>query len=430
MVSMASAECDLAMCGLKMHPIRYLPKLAVTVGLLAAPAAMATPYDTLESIAGTYNMFLTGNLGSASSPFQYSDVQGNVAVAGDAYINGSAINGNNTSGSAALVVGGNLTQTYGSIQGNAYVGGNATLTGVGSVQNLVVGGNLNDTSGTINGNVFVGGTTATLNSGVTINGSLNMTGANSTLNAANNGGSNPGGGIYVTSSTTVNKPSYWSTPHTSGGPATPPTPLDVFGTTTDLKNASTSLTALSGATNVSSNGGTINITLTKNGLNVINLTLPNGATVNSVNITNANGVTPTGLIINVNGNNLTFTNGSFTYPSGLGADDVLYNFGNAASITASNIAFEGALLAPLATVNFNNGHIDGAVLAANYTGSAQVNYVGLDLQLPSYQTSGDGSGGTTVATPEPGTLALFGTGLLVMGLFFRRRAKGAPCLSR
>ena len=102
-----------------MRPIRYLSKLAVAVGLLAAPAAMGTPYDTLQSIAGTYNVFLLGNLGSASAPFQNTDSQGNVAVAGNAYVSGSAINGNNTGGSAALVVGGNLTQTNGSISGNA-----------------------------------------------------------------------------------------------------------------------------------------------------------------------------------------------------------------------------------------------------------------------------------------------------------------------
>ena len=81
-------------------------------------------------------------------------------MAGNAYINGSAIGGNNTGGSAALVVGGNLTQVNGSIQGNAFVGGNANLQSVGSVQNLVVGGSLTDQSGTISGNVFVGGAAA------------------------------------------------------------------------------------------------------------------------------------------------------------------------------------------------------------------------------------------------------------------------------
>jgi choice-of-anchor A domain-containing protein len=401
---------------MEMRPIKYLSKIALAVGLMVAPATFATPYDTLQSIAGTYNVFLLGNLGTASAPFQNTDSQGNVAVAGNAYINGSAINGNNTGGSAALVVGGNLTQVNGSISGNAYVGGNANLQSVGSVQNLVVGGSLTDQSGTISGNVFVGGAQTNLSSGVTIQGSLTLTGANSSLNASSNGGSSPSA-VYVTSSTSVNDPSYWTAAKTSGAPTTPPTPLDVFGSSTDITNASTSLTALSGATNVSSTGGTINITLSNNGLNVIDLNIANGATITGINITNANGVTPTGLIINVNGNNLNFNGGSFNLGS-LADNQVLFNFGNATTLSLENLAFNGALLAPLATVNFSSGQINGALIADNYIGPGQVNYVGFNDPLPTYTVSG---GGTVVATPEPGSIALFGTGVVVLGLFFRRR---------
>ena len=363
-----------------MRLMRHLPKIAFLAALSAGPSVLATPYDTLQSIAGAYNVFLTGNLGTASAPFQNSDTEGNVAVAGNAYLSGDAINGNNTSGEAALVVGGSLTDNSGSVNGNVFAGGSVTLTG-----------------------------------GATIKGSLSLTGANTTLSS---GDASSPTAIYTTSSTTVNDPSYWTKAQTSGGPATP---LDVFGTSTDVTNASTSLTALSGATNVSSTGGTINIALSKNGLNVIDLTLSNGATVNSINITDANGVIPTGLIINVNGNNLNFTNGSFTYPSNLSANQVLYNFGNATSISASGIAFQGALLAPLATVNFSNGQLDGALIANNYTGSAQINYIGFNDPLPAYQTSGSGLGsGTVVATPEPASIFLFGGGLIVLALNIRR----------
>lgn len=405
-----------------MRPMTIISKFAVAIGLLIAPSALATPYDTLQSIAGTYNVFLLGNLGSASAPFANSDAEGKVAVAGNAYISGSAINMNNVSGGAALVVGGNLTQTYGSISGNTFVGGNATLNGVGSIQNLVVGGNLTDTSGTIAGNVFVGGAQTNLSGGVTINGSLTLSGANSSLNAAGNGGSSPSA-IYVTSSTTVNDPSYWTTARTSGAPATPTAPIDVFGSSTDIINASNSLTALTGGTSVAASGGTINLTLTSNGLNVINLTVPDGATITGINITNANGVTPTGLIINVNGNNLNFNGGTFNLGS-LAANQVLFNFGNATAISMQNLAFEGALLAPLATVTFNSGHIDGALIANTYLGNGQLNYVGFNDPLPAYQAAG-GTGGSGVPTPEPASIILFGTGILVVGLFRRRHLLGS-----
>ncbi len=396
---------------------KHLLKFAVAAALLAAPSAFATPYDTLQSIAGTYNMFLLGNLGTAAAPFQSSDTQGLVAVAGNAYVNGSAINGNSIPGPSAMIVGGNLTQTYGSINGNAFVGGNANLNGVGGIQNLVVGGSLTDQSGSIGGNVFVGGAATNLSSGVTINGSLNLTGANSSLNASSNGGSSPAA-VYVTASTQVHDPSYWANAQTSGGPATASAPLDVFGSSTDITNASSSLSALSGATAVSSAGGTINLTLNSNGLNVIDLTVANDATITGINITNANGVTPTGLIINVNGNSLNFNGGSFNLGS-LANTQVLFNFGSATTLTLGSLAFEGALLAPLATVNFSNGHIDGALIANNYTGSAQVNYVGFNDPLPSYSLTG--GGGQVASTPEPGSMILFGTGLAAIGLFRQRR---------
>ena len=81
-----------------MRPMKHLSKIVTAAALLATPTAFATPYDTLQSIAGTYNMFLLGNLGTAAAPFQSSDTQGRVAVAGNAYVNGSAINGNSIPG--------------------------------------------------------------------------------------------------------------------------------------------------------------------------------------------------------------------------------------------------------------------------------------------------------------------------------------------
>jgi choice-of-anchor A domain-containing protein len=159
-------------------------------------------------------------------------------------------------------------------------------------------------------------------------------------------------------------------------------------------------------------------------LNVIDLNIANGSTITGINITNANGVTPTGLIINVNGDNLNFNGGSFNLGS-LADNQVLFNFGNATTLSLENLAFNGALLAPLATVNFSSGQINGALIADNYMGPGQVNYVGFNDPLPTYTASG----GTVVATPEPGSIALFGTGVVVLGLFFRRRMMAGAALT-
>ncbi len=360
-----------------MRLLKSLPKMAVLAGLLVAPTAFATPYDTLTSIAGTYNMFLLGNLGTASSPFS-SDAVGSVAVAGNAYISGASIGSSNSN--ASLIVGGNLVQN----------------------------------GGTDAGNVFVGGSSATFSGGATINGSITLSAANSTYTSSD--ASSPTN-IYVTPTTTVHDPSYFNTPKTTGAPATP---LDVYGSSTDIINASKSLSALTGATNISSSGGTITITLTKNGMNVIDLSMLNGSTITGINIVNAAGVTPTGLIINVAGDNLNFNGGSYNLGS-LNDGQVLFNFGNATSINMGSLAFNGTLLAPLATVDFTSGQLNGALIANNYYGPGELHSDPFTDTLPTYVATG----GTTVATPEPGTVALFGTGLIVLAFASRRRMVSA-----
>jgi choice-of-anchor A domain-containing protein len=351
----------------------YWPGLAIGLGLLIAPTAFATPYDTLQSIAGTYNMFLLGNLGSAVSPYN-ADMQGAVAVGGNAYLSNVGVD--TTGASPGLVVGGNLSQTGGTDYGNVFVGGNANLAG-----------------------------------GATIPGSISMTGANATLTA--NGGSSPAA-IYVTASASVNDPAYWAKP-TVG---TPTSPLDFFGSSTDIKNASTSL-AGAGTSTVTSSGGAITITLTKSGLNVINLSIPSGTTISGITIVNANGVVPTGLVINVSGDNIAFNGGSFNLGS-LSTSQVLFNFPTATAISLNSVGFQGDILAPLAQVSFNNGQIQGDLIAGSFMGSGQINLgSGPALLLPTYTTGG--SGGTTPTVPEPGSLVLVGTGLLAIA-FYRRRA--------
>jgi len=384
--------------------------MAALAALLAAPAAFATPYDTLTSIAGTYNMFLLGNLGTASSPFG-SDAVGSVAVAGNAYLSAASIGSSNSN--ASLIVGGNLVQNGGSTSGSVYVGGNASLSSTTVTPTLVTGGSLT-MSGGQTGNVFVGGASTNLSGGVTINGNLTLSGANSTLNASSNGGSSPSN-IYVTSTTTVNDPSYWNTAKTTGAPATPATPLDVYGSSTDIINASKSLAALNAPT-ITSSGGTITITLTQNGMNVIDLSMLNGSTITGINVVTANGVTPTGLILNVAGDNLNFNGGTYNLGS-LTDNQVLFNFSNATNLSLSSLAFNGSLLAPLATVNFTTGNLNGALIANNYYGNGELHSDPFTDTLPTYAATG----GTTVATPEPGTVAIFGTGLIVLAMVARRR---------
>jgi choice-of-anchor A domain-containing protein len=356
---------------------KLLPALsaavALGVGVLGAAAAAATPYDTLASVAGSYNLFLLGNLGTVASPYA-SSVQGSVAVAGNAYTSGAVLD-SGFSGPAA-VVGGGLTQI----------------------------GGIDD------GNVFVGGQAATFTGGATVLGSVNVTSSASTLTY---GYSTPPTGIYVAPTTIVNVPSYMTGfVHTAGGAATP---LDVFGASTDILNASTALGALP-ASAVISSGGVLTVTLSSSGLNVVDVTLPDGATITGVNIVTASGATPSGAVLNIAGNNLKFSGGSYTTGS-LTNSAVLYNFTNATSLSLSSLAFEGTLLAPLATVSFTNGRMDGSLIAANLLGSAPLYDPGFSEPLPAYASFKTAS----VSEPASGLIMLAPLAALLAGKHRRRK---------
>jgi choice-of-anchor A domain-containing protein len=95
----------------------------LVVGALGmAPfAAQATPYTTLQSIAGTYSVYTVGNMGGAAGGQAYSsDSEGKMAIGGNAYLQSFGAYSN-------IVVGGDLKLTNGSVTGSAKVGGTATL---------------------------------------------------------------------------------------------------------------------------------------------------------------------------------------------------------------------------------------------------------------------------------------------------------------
>jgi choice-of-anchor A domain-containing protein len=75
------------------------------------------------------------------------------------------------------------------------------------------------------------------------------------------------------------------------------------------------------------------------------------------------------VVINVSGAAVSFVAKSETLSGGIAPTNILYDVPAATQVDVSAIAFEGTLLAPLATVTFSNGHIDGALYVGDLDGN-------------------------------------------------------------
>jgi hypothetical protein len=92
-------------------------------------------------------------------------------------------------------------------------------------------------------------------------------------------------------------------------------------------------------------------------------------------------------------------------------EHVLFNFYEAETLSLANIGVQGSILAPDADIQTSWGVIWGQVVGESWSGPMQVNNVTYAGDLP---------GGNVV--PAPASLALLGTGLVLLAWFVRRRA--------
>jgi len=90
---------------------------------------------------------------------------------------------------------------------------------------------------------------------------------------------------------------------------------------------------------------------------------------------------------------------------------ILYNFFEASVLEMAGIAIHGSILAPWADVEFNDGHIEGNLIAKSLLGMGEAHNELFNGRLPSQPV------------PEPATVLLLGGGL-VGAAAFRRRLKG------
>jgi len=248
-----------------------------------------------------------------------------------------------TAGDFTIFVFGDLTASNTDSTGRVAAGGNANLTnfGVGLAltnsngtrDDLVVGGNLTYTNGNVyNGNVVHGGT-ASLMSVTLFNGTVRQDtpidfGAEQAFQKSLSAflGSQP-----ATASTVVEP---W------GG-------IFLTGTDPVLNIFQLSGSALASAT-------------------YFQISAPAGATV----------------LINVSGTMDQMQNFGFSLVGGVTRNFVLFNFFEATSLTLQGIGVEGTILAPCAHVNFNNGDVNGSIIADSLSGYGESHHVPFDGCLP------------------------------------------------
>jgi choice-of-anchor A domain-containing protein len=339
------------------------------IGLLIAAAAslgaagLASASTLSLGAASGYNAFVLGNFTESNTDSQGAiAVGGNFAPAGNGTFTIASSHGGDGAGIYDLVVAGNFTDNNGTLGGgSAFVGGNMTWTDPTLPHNAYVNGNFSNPSGggSVGGTVYYGGTYA---SGDTL--------SNSKL----------------------------ASPQAD--------PVNFLGAQTNLNSVSATLASETANGMVTSAYNTYTLTGTSNSLNVFDLT---GASYSNstINITAPGGST---VIINVAGTSDSFSGGSINL-NGVTANDVIWNFSSATTISVGSIAFNGTLLAPGASFTGTYGQLNGQLIVDNAAGTTELHDVLFDGALPSS------------SAPEPGTWVLLvaGFGLIAIA---RRRATG------
>lgn len=283
--------------------------------VLVAPWAQADGVPSSLGLDGSLNLMVFKDFKAPSS-----DVEGRVAVGGNAEMNAYTVNLKGPqSGSTGLTVAGDLKFGGGNVYGNT-----------------IVGGNLTTAAGTsLHGNVQVGG-------------NLNTQGSWLSADSLSYGG-------------TSNSSQTWQ--KASGG----------LSLGLDFAAEKTRLTALSQQFDALSNSGTDqlkwgNVMLDGQGAELAVFDLDAADVGKNLELLNLSANST--VLINVHGKTVDFGNHGYT---NFKAGRVIFNLPDATSVIF-NGGTAASFLAPLADFNTGWGVINGQVVANSWSGSVQVNY--------------------------------------------------------
>lgn len=437
-------------------------RIAALLAALASVSVTSARAGSLSAgdIFGQFNAVVFGNFSSTSDVEGRTVAGGNVTGGATFYLNPAAAAASSYS---ALTVyggvtsGGNLNiDNAGSVTiagsnnasfnlnggGSAYIGGtnSGNLTTSNAPASVtVVGANSGNLQLNSGGSVYVGGTTGGIGTGgstaVSIAGNssnnVNLNGGGTVALAGSNYGtiSLSGGSVtYTGSKGNMNLNGGATATQVSSLNLTPPaSTLGSFASVfqNPLTTLSTQLDGMTANSTMSASNGAIAFNAAPNsgGVAVFDVNT-SGFAPNSTVTINLDGATT--VIVNVSVDSCVQSNCSFAMPNSVNfnnptgyAATVLWNFVNATNLTFSN-EFGGSVLAPLAAVT-NNAPIDGTLVAASYSGNGELHSHPFTGTFPSTTASPVLTSTTSVAAPEPASLAIIGSGLAGFAALRRRR---------
>lgn len=277
---------------------------------------------------------------------------------------------------------GSLIQTSTDSQGKVAVGGDATFSNMSVASqiqdpdppDLVVGGNLFWENGSV---------------GISGDGSI-VVGGNAFI-AQSQGGSTVAFGSLTTQAS--------------------PLPIDFAAEKAYLQSTSTFWGGLAATGTTELTSGHITLTGNDPFLNIFLLPATDIAQNILFDIRVPAGATT---LVNIPGGSAQLMNFGFAFngvaPDLLFPDElILYNFFEATSLEIAGIEVHGSILAPWANTLFNNGHIEGNLIARTFFGTGEAHNELFEGNLPSQPV------------PEPATLALLGVGLIGLAAWKKRK---------
>jgi choice-of-anchor A domain-containing protein len=386
-----------------------------------------------ETSGSTFNVNNGGSVTIAGS----SRGSFNLNSGGSISIGGGNSGGIQTSNRGAITIGGANSGTLNATSSSVFVGGsnnaNVTVNGTGSASvvgantgvisvgdgsNVYAGSNGGNITVNGNGNIYLNGNNTNQ---LTVNGTSKVSIAGDTGNININGGSVSYSGSR-TGNQNLNGRSQLNQVSNAGvtTPTAPSTTLPGFASNfqAPLSALSSQLNSLTPNSQVKVSGTSIIFDATPSSSATAvfdiksSLFAPNSTVRFSLNGAST-------VVVNVNVDGCVTTVCAFTFANSINfqnptsyAGNVLWNFVNATGITFSN-EFGGTVLAVNATVT-NSNPIDGTLVANSYNGNGEIHNYGFTGTLPS-----------PVNAPEPGGLALIGTGFIGLGLArWQRRHRG------